>query len=67
VSGHWGLYRKQDGALEVSYRAFADPLWSRLSTHETKPEALAALKIREENDEKEALRAAGQKELWDEA
>jgi hypothetical protein len=64
VSASWGLYRKPDGVLEVSYRAFADPWWSRLSTHETKPEALAALKIREKNDEKEALRAAGQKELF---
>ena len=60
----WGLYRKPDGALEVAYRAFYNSTWRLISSHETKPDAARALEDRQRADEREALRDAGQGELF---
>ena len=60
----WGLFRRPDGALSVDFKAFADGTLRLLSSHATRPEAAAARDAQERADEIEALRAAGQRDLF---
>lgn len=60
----WGLFRRPDGALSVDFKAFADGTLRLLSSHATRPEAVEAREDQEREDEREALRAAGQRDLF---
>jgi len=61
----WGLYRRPNGVLAVDFDAFADLSNGRkLATFLTRPEAVEARIAQERADEIEALREAGQKDLF---
>ena len=61
----WGLYRRPNGVLAVDFDAFADLSNGRkLATFLTRPEAVEAREAQEREDEREALAAAGQRDLF---
>lgn len=59
----WLLLRRADGTLEVELDALADA-GQILGGYPTRPEAVAARDRRQEADEREAMRDAGQKDLF---
>lgn len=61
----WGLYRRPNGVLAVDFDAFTDLSNGRkLATFLTRPEAVEAREAQERADEIEALREAGQRDLF---
>ena len=61
----WGLYRRPNGVLAVDFDAFADLSNGRkLATFLTRPEAVEAREAQEREAEREALAAAGQRDLF---
>ena len=60
----WLLLRLPSGALDVELDAFQPQGARCLSSHRTRPEAVAAREAQAQRDEREALRAAGQGELF---
>lgn len=59
----WLLLRLPSGALDVERDAFAES-GRILSRHKTRHEAVEAREVQAQRDEAEALREAGQGELW---
>ena len=60
----WLLLRLPSGALDVELDAFQPDGSRALSSHPTKPDAVAAREAQAQRDEREALKAAGQGELF---
>ena len=60
----WLLLRRPSGTLDVELSAFARPTDRVLSEHVTRHEAVEARERQRERDEREALRAAGQGDLF---
>lgn len=59
----WLLLRLPSGALDVELDAFAES-GHILSKHKTRPEAVEAREVQAQRDEAEALRVAGQQDLF---
>ena len=59
----WLLLRIPSGALDVELDVFATP-GHVISKHKTRPEAVEAREVQAQRDEAEALRAAGQQDLF---
>ncbi len=62
----WLLLRRHTGQLEVELDALSDPTYRRLGSYASHRDAIAAREEQERKDELEALRAAGQKDLFGE-
>ena len=60
----WLLLRTISGRLEVELDAFASPTDRKLGSYPSRQRAVEAKEAQERADEREALLAAGQKELW---